>query len=47
MPEHDLDMLQDLDGQVLVVDPQGRYWVRFRVRRVPPTPDKPHGSTIR
>ncbi|MSP67566.1 MAG: hypothetical protein EXQ96_05635 [Alphaproteobacteria bacterium] len=33
----------DLDGQVLVVDPQGGHWVRFAVRRVPATPAKPHG----
>ena len=43
MAEHALDMLLDLDGQVLVVDPHGRYWVRFRVTRVPPTPERPHG----
>jgi hypothetical protein len=28
---------------VLVVDPAGRYWVRFKVKRVEPTPDRPHG----
>lgn len=38
-----LDALLDLDGQVLVVDPQGRHWVRFVVRRVPATEAKPHG----
>lgn len=38
-----LDVLLDLDGQVLVVDPEGRYWVRFSVTRVPVTPQKPHG----
>jgi hypothetical protein len=38
-----LDALLDLDGQVLVVDPEGRYWVRFVVRRVPPTAARPHG----
>ena len=38
-----LDTLLDLDGQVLVVDPDGRYWVRFVVRRVPPTESRPHG----
>jgi hypothetical protein len=30
-----LDMLLDLDGQVLVVDPDGRHWVRFVVTLVP------------
>ena len=36
-----LDVLLDLDGQVLVVDPEGGHWVRFVVRRV--SPEKPHG----
>ena len=38
-----LDVLLDLDGQVLVVDPEGGYWVRFLVTRVPVSPGKPHG----
>jgi uncharacterized protein DUF6516 len=38
-----LDVLLDLDGQVLVVDPQGDHWVRFTVMRVPATRQKPHG----
>jgi hypothetical protein len=38
-----LDVLLDLDGQVLVVDPEGCYWVRFVVTRVPVSPEKPHG----
>ena len=38
-----LDTLLDLDGQVLVVDPAGRHWVRFVVTRVPVSPEKPHG----
>ena len=29
-----LDVLLDLDGQVLVVDPEGGHWVRFVVTRV-------------
>src|SRR5580698_10165679 len=37
------DTLLDLDGQVLVVDPDGRYWVRFVVTRVRVSPEKPHG----
>jgi Family of unknown function (DUF6516) len=36
-------MLLDLDGQVLVVDPEGGHWVRFVVTRVPVSSDKPHG----
>ncbi|MEQ9331547.1 DUF6516 family protein [Thalassobaculum sp.] len=38
-----LDHLLDLDGQVLVVDPEAGHWVRFVVTRVPPSPGKPHG----
>ena len=38
-----LDTLLDLDGQVLVVDPDGRYWVRFVATRVPASPERPHG----
>ncbi len=38
-----LDVLLDLDGQVLVVDPEGGHWVRFVVTRVPASPEKPHG----
>ena len=38
-----LDTLLDLDGQVLVVDPVGKHWVKFIVRRVPPVPERPHG----
>jgi hypothetical protein len=38
-----LDVLLELDGQVLVVDPAGNYWVHFAVARVAVTPDKPHG----
>ena len=30
-----LDVLLDLDGQVLVVDPEGGHWVRFVATRVP------------
>jgi hypothetical protein len=38
-----LDTLLDLDGQVLVVDPEGGYWVQFVVTRVPESPERPHG----
>jgi Family of unknown function (DUF6516) len=38
-----LDALLDLDGQVLVVDPESNHWVRFVVRRVPVTESRPHG----
>ncbi len=38
-----LDALLELDGRVLVVDPEGGHWVRFVVTPVPASPDKPHG----
>lgn len=38
-----LDLLLDLDGQLLVVDPEGGYWVRFVVTKVPVSREKPHG----
>ena len=38
-----LDTLLDLDGQVLVVDPETQHWVRFVVRRVPVSEERPHG----
>lgn len=37
-----LDTLLELHGQVLVIDGAG-YWVRFVVRQVPVTDQKPHG----
>src|SRR5271170_2407087 len=38
-----LDVLLDLDGKVLVVDPEGGHWVRFVVTRVSVSHEKPHG----
>lgn len=38
-----LDALLDLDGTVLVVDPDGGHWVKFVVTGVPASPEKPHG----
>jgi hypothetical protein len=38
-----LDTLLDLDGQILVVDPEGHHWARFVVHRVQVTEAKPHG----
>jgi predicted transcriptional regulator len=35
--------LSTLDGQVLVVDPEGGHWVRFVVTRAQVLPEKPHG----
>ena len=40
-----LDALLDLDGQVLVVDPEGCHWVRFTVTRVPATRGSRMGLT--
>ena len=33
----------DLDGQVLVIDREAQYWVRFVVRRVAASEARPHG----
>lgn len=38
-----LDALLDLDGQILVIDQAGRFWVKFVVKRVEPSPERPHG----
>jgi hypothetical protein len=38
-----LDVLLNLDGQTIIVDPEGKYWVKFIVKQVPPSPDRPHG----
>jgi hypothetical protein len=38
-----LDALLDLNGQVLVIDPETRHRVRFAVHRVPVSNAKPHG----
>ena len=42
-PDETLDLLLDLEGQVLVVDPEGGHWIRFVVTRVSVSGDKPHG----
>jgi hypothetical protein len=38
-----LDTLLFLDGTTYVLDPDGRYRVKIEVKRVPATPEKPHG----
>lgn len=38
-----LDTLLDLNGQVLVLDEEGHFWVSFVCRRVPATEERPHG----
>jgi hypothetical protein len=41
--DHGLDTLLELDGQVFVVDPAGKHWVKFRVTKVAVNVEKPHG----
>jgi len=43
IPDPSLDALLDLDGQILVLDQDTRHWVRFVIRRVPASEQKPHG----
>jgi hypothetical protein len=38
-----LDILLDLNGQVLIVDPDGGYWVHIVATRVSLSSEKPHG----
>lgn len=38
-----LDALLALDGEVFVIDPSGGHWVKFVVKRVEPTPERPQG----
>lgn len=42
-PDRGLDDLLALDGVVLVVDPVGNHWVKFVVKKVAPSPERPHG----
>lgn len=41
--DHGLDALLALDGESFVADPDGKYWVKFVVKRVEPSPQRPHG----
>jgi len=38
-----LDTLLELDGQIMVVDSTGKHWVKFIVKKVDPSPERPHG----
>lgn len=38
-----LDALLPLDGEGFFIAPEGRYYVRFVVKTVPPTSERPHG----
>lgn len=43
--DHDpsFDTLLYLDGNVFVIDPSGGHWVKFEVKRVGVTAERPHG----
>jgi Family of unknown function (DUF6516) len=41
--DHTLENLLDLDGDVYVIDEAAGYWVKFAVKRVTPSPGRPHG----
>ena len=41
--DHTLENLLDLDGDIYVIDETAGYWVKFVVRRVIPSPERPHG----
>lgn len=38
-----LTILLDLDGQTFFVDGEGRYWVKFEVKRCEVSTERPHG----
>jgi hypothetical protein len=38
-----LDTLLELDGELYVIDPSGGHWVKFVVKSVPTTKERPHG----
>src|SRR3979411_3099125 len=42
-PDRGLDDLLVLHGTILVVDPIGNHWVKFVVKQVAPSPERPHG----
>jgi hypothetical protein len=41
--DHTLENLLDLDGDIYVIDESAGYWVKFVVRRVIPSPERPYG----
>jgi len=41
--DHTLSLLLDLDGVSFFVDHTESWWVKFEVRRVPPTGERPRG----
>jgi hypothetical protein len=38
-----LDQLLKLDGEIIVITDDGKYWVNFVVNQVAPTANRPHG----
>ena len=42
-PDSSLDALLPLDGEVIFIDPQGNHWVKFEVKRVAASAERPHG----
>src|SRR5262245_16036886 len=38
-----LDALLALDGEMFFIDPDGKHYVRFVVKAVPPSAERPHG----
>jgi hypothetical protein len=38
-----LDTLLLLDGETFIADAAGKHWVKFAVRRIRVTPERPHG----
>ena len=41
--DHTLENLLDLDGDIYVIDEAAGYWVKFVIKRVAPSPERPHG----
>lgn len=41
--DHTLQTLLDYDGETHFVDEKQSYWVKYRVSRVDPTNERPHG----
>jgi hypothetical protein len=39
--DHSLDTLVQLDGEKFVIE--GNFWIKFDVKQVFATPEKPHG----
>lgn len=42
-PDSSLDALLPLDGEIFFIDPSGNHWVKFEVKRVAVSPERPHG----